>query len=442
MSDRISTEDPVYSNMKEVRSISKHTRKSSNQPAGRLNAGDRRASSHARIAIYTGKGTSHSWLWFVDIFERYGFFNLKFLTEKDIHEHGLDTVDVLAVSGGDTFTVAEALGKRGAEKLRRFITNGGLYIGSCAGAYLPLNSSKKHLNHFNFVAVKINNLTKELPEAKRIPGKFCTPYGCTFIFHPVREAVKVRTNGHEPFSSAGTLVVPLYGGPSMRISDDVDVLANYESFTDNTVFLVDRETAQHTVIGNAAVVRKKMGEGHLYLFGPHFEHPSYPLANELVADVISFEVKKKIQTTFRSEHKRKKLRYTDAKPLIRNIKRELSNSRIVGSGLEMLPIHWLIGNKIYEPEKIRAFLESLWKRILLVEKWDRLIVTHGNEKSILKYASDITAILRGIKKNINKGIDTLDLAEQLFGKLNTLSTMFLDIYFRTLFLNGGAKNEL
>ena len=228
----------------------------------------------------------------------------------------------------------------------------------------------------------------------------------------------------------------------MRVSEDVNVLAYYEGFTNKTIFLVDGEIAQNTVIGNAAVVRKKMGEGHLYLFGPHFEHPSYPVANELVADVISFEVKENSQATLRSEDNIKKIKGMDAKRLIRNVKRELSNSRIVSAGLEMLPIHWVIGNKIYEPAKIRVFLESLWKRLRIIEKLDRLIVKNGSDKSIVAYALDITLILRAIKKHIDKELDTLDLSRQLFAKLNILSTMFLDIYFKSLTLNGGAKNEL
>jgi glutamine amidotransferase-like uncharacterized protein len=427
--------------METARSIRNHSKKSAGPWAVGKTADHRRTSSLARIGIYTGTGTSHSWLWFVDIFERFGFFNLMFLTEKHIREHGLDTLDVLAMSGGDTFSVAEALGKTGADKLGSFISNGGLYMGSCAGAYLPLNSSKTHLNHFNFVPVKIVNLTKTLPRAKQVPEKFCTPYGCSFVFHPVREEVKIRTNGFEPFRGAGELVAPLYGGPSMQVSDDVNVLAYYEGFTDKTVFFVDGEVAHKTVIGNAAVVRRKMGEGYLYLFGPHFEHPSYPSANELVADVILYEVKEALQATLRSEDI-KKIKGMDAKRLIRDIKRELSNSRIVSAGLEMLPIHWVIGNKIYEPAKIRVFLESLWKRLWLMGKWDRLIVKDGSDKSIVEVASDITVILRTIKKYIDTGHDTQDLSGQLFGKLNILSSMFLDIYFKSLILNGGVKHEL
>ena len=228
-----------------------------------------------RIGIYTGKGASHSWLWFVEVFERLGFYNLNFLTEMDIVSGGLETVDVLAVSGGDTFAIAEALGPRGANRLKTFITQGGLYLGSCAGAYLPLNSSKEHLNHFNFVPAKITNLTKTLPEAHGMKEKFCTCYGCSFIFHAVREAVEVTTSGIPPFGTPTTFTAPLYGGPPMTTTNPASVLATYTNFTQKTLFLVDRKLAEKTLLGNAAVIREKMGRGHLHLFGPHFEHPHF-----------------------------------------------------------------------------------------------------------------------------------------------------------------------
>jgi len=281
------------------------------------------------------------------------------------------------------------------------------------------------------VNVKIANLTKILPEVKRVPEKVCTPYGCSFIFHPVREEVKLRTNGIVPFRGAGSLIAPLYGGPSLRISDNADVLAYYEGFTDKTVFLVDSEIARDTLIGKAAVIKKKMGEGHLYLFGPHFEHPCYPPANKLVADVIYLEAKENFPRAGDSEENITRLGGNETKRLIRNIKRELSNSRIVSVGLETVPVHWLIGNKIYEPAKIRVFLEAMWKRILLFERSGKVIVRDKNAEKMVECAFDTTFLLRKIRKKVGMGIDTLGLAERLFNNLNMLSTMFLDMYFKT-----------
>ena len=246
---------------------------------------------YPKIGVYVGSGTSHSWLWFADLFDRMGFYDVVFLDENHIRQDGLKGLDILAMSGGDTFAVAEGLGIDGSQQLETFVKGGGLYIGSCAGAYLPLNSSKEHLNLFNFVDVKIANLTRTLPEAKRVPEKFCTVYGCSFIFHPVREEVKIITDGIPPFNGMGSLLAPLYGGPPMIASDGADVLARYEGFTNKTQFLVDEAIAETTMIGRAAAVRSKMGSGCFYLFGPHFEHPHFPFANQLVADAMYWDMR-------------------------------------------------------------------------------------------------------------------------------------------------------
>ncbi len=229
---------------------------------------------YPRIGIYRGKGASHSWLWFAEIFDRAGLYDLSFLTESHIRTNALDNTDILVMSGGDTFAVAEALGQPGSENIRAFIERGGLYVGSCAGAYLPLYSSKEHLNLFNFVPAKITNLTSILPEVRRSKEKFCTSYGCGFIFHPVRESIRISTNGFPPFRGTRDLEAPLYGGPPMTVGDS-QILATYAAFTDKTLFLVDESLAAEIVLGKAAVIRHEMGRGHLHLYGPHFEHPHF-----------------------------------------------------------------------------------------------------------------------------------------------------------------------
>ena len=122
----------------------------------------------SRIGIFAGEGSSHSWLWFVEIFDRMGFHDIRVIDGDDILNGAVDELDVLAVSGGDTFAVAKGLGPAGAGLIRAFIERGGLYIGSCAGAYLVMNSSKPHLDHFNFTAVKITNLSKHLPDCRKL----------------------------------------------------------------------------------------------------------------------------------------------------------------------------------------------------------------------------------------------------------------------------------
>jgi biotin protein ligase-like protein len=386
---------------------------------------------YPRIGIYTGAGASHSWLWFVEIFDRMGFHDLAFLDEAGIRQGGLKGVNVLAMSGGDTFAIAGGLGEKGSAKLSEFIEEGGLYLGSCAGAYLPLNSSKKPLNLFNYVPAKISNLTKTLPQASRLREKFCTPYGCSFIFHPVREAVRLKTNGFTPFRWAGAFDAPLYGGPPMVSTDASRVLATYSGFTDRTLFLVDEKLAGDTMIGKAAVIRSKMGKGHLYLFGPHFEHPRFPVANQLVADAVYWDVRRGTVQEKGRDPGEMALEGGACRLLIKDIKREISNSRIVAVGMENAKVRWTIGNKIYEPAKIREYIEAIWQRIRPLEKLNHMCVLPGQDALMIECGKETTALLRSVRRGINEGADTLQTAKKMFPVLKRTCTLFLDTYFRT-----------
>lgn len=384
-----------------------------------------------RIGIYTGAGTSHSWLWFVEIFDRMGFHDLVFLDAVAIQEDGLGTIDVLVVSGGDTVAVAKALGPSGAHRLRDFIAGGGLYVGACAGAYLVMNSSKPHLNHFNFTGVKITNLSKFLPACRHLPHKFAQTYGCDYIFHPVRDTVQLKTTAHLPFAPERTLDAPLYGGPGMLAPDDSQVLAWYHDFTPKTVFLVDRELARTTLTGRAAALRAPLGKGRLYLCGPHFEHPRFPVANALIADAIYWD----------NQHPVEGQRFAvpvplssegDSHRLLHDIKRQTSNARLSANSLEMQPMRWLIGAKYYEPEKIRVFLEAIWRRLAPLETRGPLRATTEHAQRLLRFAEATTAQVRQLKQQAEQGGETTDLAQTVFGLLQRYAISFLELYFQTI----------
>jgi glutamine amidotransferase-like uncharacterized protein len=380
------------------------------------------------IGVYTGTGTSHSWLWFVDLFDRMSFREVVFMDEDMMREGALGSLDVLAMSGGDTIRIAEGLGRDGAMALESFIRDGGLYIGSCAGAYLPLKSSKEHLDRFNFVDIKIANLSKTRPNVKRMGRKAATTYGCDFVYHPVREDVRLRMTGKEPFSALDNFLAPLYGGPSMIAPADSDVLAYYDSFTDKTLFLVDESLAERTLLGKVAAVRAKMGEGHLYLFGPHFEHPLFPVANHLLAKAIFWDMQKDKKAENPMEECETIVGKAKEK-LVRDIKREISNSRIVAVGLETAPVQWVIGCKIYEPEKIRVFLEAIWKRIRILERLPLVRSRCRENMNIVDLATKVTSLLRRIKPMVDDNADTQALAGELFDSLRKLTMIFLQIYF-------------
>ena len=388
--------------------------------------------SYPKIGIYTGTGSSHSWLWFVDLFDRMGFHDLYLLDAAAIQSRDLQSFDVLAVSGGDTFAIAQALGPLGAQRLKTFIENGGLYIGSCAGAYLVMRSSKPHLNLFNYTSVRITNLSKLLPACRGLAHKFSQAYGCDYIFHPVRDAVTIEPTGRAPFWGTRPLDAPLFGGPGMIPSGTDCVLARYKAFTNKTRYLVDESIARETLLGKAAAIRASLGKGHLYLLGPHFEHPHFQEANRLVADAVYWDGGRVNTDTGPAQKGVPALAVTPGQKLLKTLKRELSNSRIVAVGLEMMPVRWLIGNKYYDPEKIRVFLDAMWQRIKRLEKSGPLRTDPDAAVQLAAFAEKTTGLLRELKHRLDDTDDTYPLARDLFTLLPGFTTAFLGLYFHTI----------
>jgi glutamine amidotransferase PdxT len=387
-------------------------------------------SYHLPVGIYTGSGASHSWLWFVEIFDRMGFYNVHFVDEKDILSNGLEAMSVLLMSGGDTFAMAEGLGKEGSDKLRSFIEGGGLYLGTCAGAYLPLKSSMDFLNQFNFINVKISNISRRLSETERSSFQkvACSSYGCDFVFHVVREDVLLEMVNGFQVDGKKEIIAPLFGGPSMLPSEDIGPIAIYKGFTKNTKFLVEGELAERALIGNIAVAKKSMGKGHLYIFGPHFEHPDYPWCNLILAELIRKNQNGKhrpIQKDFSGNP----IKGEALRELLKGLKRELSNSRIMASGMDDIPIHWLIGNKYYEPEKINVFINMVWNKLKALESISGLEMEKESLLRCIEISKGITRELRTIKSEMKENGDATPLASKLFLDLKTLSSHFFRLYF-------------
>jgi len=383
---------------------------------------------YPKIGIYNGAGASHSWLWFVEILDEMGFWDIEFLNDQQIKNGGLNSLNVLLISGGDTFAIAEGLGKEGAEKIKDFLDEGGIYIGSCAGAYLPLKSSIPPLNLFNFASVKISNLAKTLPKAITLPEKFCTSYGCKYVFHPVREEVKIRVEDFPSHQVTKELIAPIYGGPSFLLSEDVQAIAYYSDFTKRTLFMTDHQLAYDTLIGKSAVITKKIGKGQLFLSGPHLEHPHYLMANTLIAEMIHQGISEQEYNKSFLMPSKGSFKDRNLHPLWREIKSAVSNSRIVALSLERKSITWQIGQKVYEPVKIRTFLESVWSRFPQIEQLN-VNVEEDKLFRLSRSFREITKILRNIKRKVDKECDTTDNAFNLFIIIKNSCADFLKIYF-------------
>jgi hypothetical protein len=351
--------------------------------------------------------------------EKYGYGRLRLIEEDDFPRLAPEQ-DVLLVSGGDTFAVARALEPPGARALQDFLDRGGLYIGSCAGAYLPLNSSKAPLNTFNFVKCRINNLTRDLPPVHQMPLKFSTRYGCDYIYHPVREDVRVRMEADFPIWGGREVSVPLYGGPPLNLSEDIVPRAFYSGFTERTRFLTDREIAETVYLGKVAACEKPFGKGRMVLLGPHFEHPWFPEGNDIIHQWIEWHFNPESPAVEpelnKKRGKKKKLRvHKDvlSPQTQKEFKREISNMRIRAHAMTRQSVHWRIGAKVYEPEKILHFVEAIWNRLTGTRVPFSGTASKGLQEVLVEQAAECSTLLKSLATKVDSREDSEELAGEM-----------------------------
>ena len=357
---------------------------------------------------------------------------LSFLDEERVRHGGLQNLDVFFIGGGDTFAIAEALDEQGANELRRFLESGGVYMGACAGAYLLLALSGPPFDPFaGFTEVRMTNVSLDLPPCMCMPTKFSSPYSGMYVVHPVRESVLMKTNQSELFHHGDMLIAPLYGGPAMVPSDQETAFAWYYGFTEDTLFLGKKELAEELLFAKAAVVRKECGQGAIWLFGPHCEHPAYPGANEIMLAAMYAGLGKRQSS--QKERLQRDEEYADCtmeRELLKDIKKHVSNARIMALGMESTQLHWYIGRKSYEPEKIRVFLEAVWTRLLTIMKQRRIYCEPAESSALRDQMQSICAELKALHQGIQDGAETTARAALLFKRLKKVSAAFLTIYFR------------
>ena len=279
------------------------------------------------------------------------------------------------------------------------------------------------------------NVSPDLPPCICMPTKFSSPYSGIYVIHPVRESVLLKTSQPELLHQSDVFIAPLYGGPAMVPSNEETGVAWYYGFTEDSLFLGKKELAEELFFGKAAVVRKECGQGCIWLFGPHCEHPHYPTANQAVVTAL-----------YTGLGKRQIEQEDDLLPegwgndrmvgreLLKEIKKHVSNARISALGMESEQIHWVIGKKSYEPEKIRVFLEAIWGRLLYLMKQTSFWSEQLDLVKLRDYCAGISRDVRTLAQDIKSGDETTPIAEQLFFDLKEGSAAFLTIYFKNRFM--------
>jgi glutamine amidotransferase-like uncharacterized protein len=166
----------------------------------------------------------------------------------DIANAGLKDYDVVLFTGGSASKQSATLGRAGCEEVRRFVRDGGGYLGICAGAYLALSGSEKWLG-------LVDGKTKS-HKWQRGSGKVemeVLPLGKDLTGLPVRRTDIRYVNG------------PVFAPANQDEIPDFETLALFRTE------LAKNDSPAGIMVDSPAMVRGSFGKGRVLISSPHPE---------------------------------------------------------------------------------------------------------------------------------------------------------------------------
>jgi putative intracellular protease/amidase len=168
-----------------------------------------------------------------------------------IRSGALQQFDVLLVPGGSALKEANSMGTEAREEVRRFVKNGGIYMGVCAGAYL---ASQAKVTDIGLLPLKTLDPAHwyRVDDATRVDVEL-TPLGMEAFGIKKRNIAIKYENG------------PIFAGPASGPNDRLMPLGFYRSE------VVGDGGDRGAMLGAPAVVLAKYGQGTVMAISPHFE---------------------------------------------------------------------------------------------------------------------------------------------------------------------------
>ena len=231
---------------------------------------------------------------------------------ETIHGGALENLDVLIFPGGG-FTamtgMLEPLGVKGAEQVRNWVEAGGMYLGSCAGSFLPAQvgeaywGAHEEARALHMVNAPLANSSDSIFEGLSSPGVGTVEVSVVDQTHWLTEGLPERFE------------IVHYNGPlfDLQESDNASGLdaptgvmrpvGATQSFTPSEGFLGEppEETLLTSCIRQNAFngIETSFGKGHVVLFGSHPEFGfdvvqlGWREAVKLLANALKFQARKR-----------------------------------------------------------------------------------------------------------------------------------------------------
>lgn len=201
------------------------------------------------VGVYVDKGTGGSLRAVLRTLADFENVSVRKLTADNIRAGELNDVDVLIQPGGSGSRQGNQLRADGRESIRRYVRDGGGYIGICGGAYLASAHYKWSLNILDARAVDTEHWAR---------GHGMVQIGITDTGKSL-----LRTTEKQ-------LAIQYWQGPLLAPAnrsdiDDYDVIATFDTE------IAENGAPKGVMTGTTAIAKGKFGKGGVICFSPHPE---------------------------------------------------------------------------------------------------------------------------------------------------------------------------
>lgn len=202
-----------------------------------------------KIALYKGPGTGGAGP--IDLLKQLNSAgastSLVEITPEEIRAGALTNFDVVIFAGGSGSQEAKAIGETGRDEVRKFVANGGGYIGICAGAYLATMGYPWSLHIIN-----ARTLSSKWRRGRALLKMELTPAGANI------------------FSGPTNLVVLYHQGPVVGPANATN-LPPYEALAYFRSEVASNDTPKGIMINSPAIFAGTYQKGRIVCISPHPE---------------------------------------------------------------------------------------------------------------------------------------------------------------------------
>jgi glutamine amidotransferase-like uncharacterized protein len=210
----------------------------------------RREPGEIRVAIFNTYGTGSSSASDVErCLPPLGRVSSRRITATAIGSGALDQFDVVVFPGGMATGSTRSLGMSGREAVRKFVREGGGYIGVCAGAYLATS-------HYSWSLHILDSKVLDTQHWARGSGTV---------------EMELTRAGHDLFGLPnGTVKIHYAQGPILAPGGKPKI-PDFETLALYRTEIAKNGAPGGVMIGTPAIVRSRYGEGRVFVSSPHPE---------------------------------------------------------------------------------------------------------------------------------------------------------------------------